>query len=179
MKPPTDATSAPPVEIALASAADQPILANLLELYAHDFSEFHSVEISSDGRFHYNELPLYFTDPARIPLLIRVGGKLAGFAFVRKGSRISNRPEVWDMAEFFILRAWRRRGIGARAAALVFRRFPGVWEVRAMHANPQADPFWQKAISGFAGEPVRSVPAELHGTHWQLFTFTSPRASES
>jgi hypothetical protein len=35
-----------------------PILANLLELYAHDFSEFHSLDIGADGRFGYKSLSL-------------------------------------------------------------------------------------------------------------------------
>lgn len=38
------------------------ILANLLELYAHDFSEFHDLEVGADGRFGYSSLPLYWIE---------------------------------------------------------------------------------------------------------------------
>ncbi len=92
-----------------------PIVANLFELYAHDFSEFHSVEPGPDGRFGYPDLPLYWSEPGRYPFLIRVGGKLAGFVLVRRISQTSESDAVWDMAEFFVLRAYRRRGVGKRS----------------------------------------------------------------
>jgi hypothetical protein len=44
------------IEVVSAAPGEEPILANLLELYAHDFSEFHEVEIGVDGRFGYKSL---------------------------------------------------------------------------------------------------------------------------
>lgn len=37
------------IELIFATPEQQPILANLLELYIHDFSEFHDVELEPDG----------------------------------------------------------------------------------------------------------------------------------
>ena len=48
----------PQIEVISATAAQAPILANLLELYAHDFSEFHDLNIGEDGRFGYRSLSL-------------------------------------------------------------------------------------------------------------------------
>ncbi len=48
----------PRVEVIPAAQAQERILANLLELYAHDFSEFRNLEIGEDGRFGYCSLPL-------------------------------------------------------------------------------------------------------------------------
>ena len=43
-----------------ATAADLPLLSNLLELYIHDLSfSFPDIEIGPDGRFGYSRLPLY------------------------------------------------------------------------------------------------------------------------
>ncbi len=39
------------IQVIPATADQAPILANLLELYAHDFSEFHDLDIGEDGRF--------------------------------------------------------------------------------------------------------------------------------
>ncbi len=47
------------IELIPATLEQQPLLANLLELYIHDFSEFHDVELGPDGRFGYRNLPLY------------------------------------------------------------------------------------------------------------------------
>jgi predicted acetyltransferase len=118
-----------------------PILANLLELYAHAFSEFHSLDLGPDGRFGYESLPLYWSEPNRHPFLIRGDGKLAGLALVKRGSEISGNQTVWDMSEFFVLRGYRRRGIGMLAAQKVWRRFPGIWEVRVMQSNVLANLF--------------------------------------
>src|SRR5450755_4496148 len=41
------------IEVIPAKPKDEPILANLLELYAHDFSEFHNIDLGADGRFGY------------------------------------------------------------------------------------------------------------------------------
>ena len=46
------------IEVVPALAEQQPILDNLLELYAHDFSEFHEIQIGADGKFGYDRLPL-------------------------------------------------------------------------------------------------------------------------
>jgi hypothetical protein len=66
------------VEVLPASPEQEPIVANLLELYAHDFSEFHQIKIGADGKFGYNDLPLYWRDPNRRALLVRTDGNLAG-----------------------------------------------------------------------------------------------------
>src|SRR5271155_1151437 len=47
------------LEVIRAAPDQAPILANLLELYAHDFSEFHDIDLGEDGRFGYRSLPLY------------------------------------------------------------------------------------------------------------------------
>ena len=167
----------PPADIQLEVALlkQSPILANLLELYAHDFSEFQPLDIGPDGRFGYKSLPLYWSESNRHPFLIRFGGKLAGLALVKRGSEISDRQEVWDMAEFFILRGCRRQRIGTLAAQEVWRRFPGLWEVRVMQSNPSATSFWKKAISDFIRESIQPVRIEKDGRSWQLYSFKSER----
>ena len=140
------------VEVIPATAEQEPILANLLQLYAHDFSEFLDVPLQADGRFGgYKNLSLYWREGGRHPFLVWVDGKLAGFVLVKKGSEVSGDTNVWDMAEFFVIRAYRRRGVGTLIAHEVWRRFPGAWEVRVMRANVSAHKFWERAISGFTG----------------------------
>ncbi|HSE21540.1 MAG TPA: hypothetical protein VLB68_07760 [Pyrinomonadaceae bacterium] len=39
------------IEVIPATSEQRPILANLFELYAHDFSEFYDLELGADGRF--------------------------------------------------------------------------------------------------------------------------------
>src|SRR5580658_4029516 len=147
------------VAVIPAGPEQQPILANLLELYAHDFSEFSNIEIGPDGRFGYNRLPLYWSDAERHPFLVRRDGRLAGMVLVKRGSEASGDATVWDMAEFFVLRGYRRRRIGTQAAYQVWKQFPGRWEVRVMESNLLALSFWGNAISSFTGEVIHPTPA--------------------
>ena len=163
----------PRVEVVAATPEQEPVLANLLELYVHDFSEFLDLDIGEDGRFGYPSLPLYWSEPGRHPFLIRMDGKLAGLALVKRGSEVSGGDAVWDMAEFFVLRGCRGRGVGTLAAHQVWRRFPGAWEVRVMQRNTLARRFWSRAISTFAGEAIHPVRIERNGEPWDLFSFQS------
>ena len=161
------------VEIIPASAAQEPILANLLELYAHDFSEFVQLELGPDGRFGYEPLSLYWKEAGRHPFLIKAGGTLAGFALIHQSSGISGDDQVWDVAEFFIVRGLRRRGIGRKAVHELWRRFPGKWEIRVRKENRGAKGFWAGAIAAFSGRKVPPIVFQKNGVLWQVFSFKS------
>lgn len=165
--------ASPLIEISPATQDQQPILANLLEFYAHDFSEIVDLEIGEDGRFGYPPLPLYWSEPSRHSFLIRIDGQLAGFALVKQGSELTGNKAAWDMAEFFILRGYRRRGIGVHAAHQVWKRFPGPWEVRVMHANTSALHFWANAVAAFTGQSIDPHSIDHNGKRWFLFSFES------
>ena len=166
------------VEVTPAGKEQESVLANLLELYAHDFSEFHDLEIGADGRFEYRYLRLYWTEPGRHPFLVQVEGKLAGLVLVKRGSEVSGNENVWDMAEFFVLRGYRRRGLGTHIAVEVWRRFPGRWEVRVMESNASACQFWASAISEFVGDEILPVQVERDGKRWKVFSFESQGVAE-
>ena len=161
------------VEIIPAPAEQEPVLANLLELYAHDFSEFVDLEIGPDGRFGYEPLSLYWKEAGRHPFLIKAGGTLAGFALVGEGSAISGDDQVRDMAEFFIIRGRRRLGIGMKAAQALWGRFPGKWEIRVREQNRGAKEFWAGAITAFTGRTIPPAAFQKKGVLWQVFSFQS------
>lgn len=164
------------VEVIPAPPERRATLANLFELYAHDFSEFVDIKLGPDGRFGYRDLHLYWEEPGRHPFIITADGHLAGFAFVRKGSEISGEAEVWDVAEFFVVRGFRRLGVGMSAARDIWGKFQGRWEVRVLERNPKAVAFWRRAISEFLGEVVEPIPLDKDGQSWRVFSFESGRA---
>ena len=149
----------------------------MLELYAHDFSEFIDLKLGADGRFGYAHLHLYWEEPGRHPFLIRAGGHLAGFVLVRRGSEVSNDADVWDVAEFFVARGFRRLGVGTAAAHEVWRKFTGRWEVRVIDRNRKARQFWARAIHDFIGEAVEPFTSDRDGHRWHVFSFESKRGS--
>ena len=167
------------IEVLSAAPEQQPIMANLLELYAHDFSGFLDIELGEDGRFGYKDLSLYWREETRHPFLVKVGGRLAGLILVRLGSQFSGDRGIWDMAEFFVLRGYRGRGVGTAMAHEVWRRFPGPWEIRVMQANDAAHRFWEHAIKAYTGDAVQSSYVERNGAQWRLFSFHSAPRKES
>src|SRR5438046_4504205 len=137
-------TSPLEIQVIPASLDQAPILANLLELYAYDFSDILKLRLGPDGRFGYDQLPLYWSDPDRHPFLIAVDDCWAGFALVSNGSKLAPNEDVWDMTEFFIMRSYRGKGIGAHVSHTVFERFPGKWEVRPLHRNEGSKTCWKR-----------------------------------
>lgn len=165
------------VTLDVATPRDAAVLANLLELYIHDLSEIFPVELGADGRFGYEKLPLYWSEPERrFPFLIRCGTRVVGFALVTRGLPGSDDPDVFDVAEFFVVRLHRRSGVGRRAAFLLWNRLAGSWIVRVSEGNRSGCPFWASVIGEYTGGAVVETtrPGSPHA--WRVFSFNSAQA---
>jgi predicted acetyltransferase len=138
--------------LAPASSADEARLAALFELYIYDFSDLLGLDVGDDGRFRAPPLGGYFVDPERHAFLLHVDDRLAGFALVHERSRLTGERGVFDMAEFFVMRLYRRRGLGEAMASSLFERFRGPWEVRQKPENTAATAFWRRVIAKRAGD---------------------------
>ena len=134
----------------MSAALDAAVVRNLFALYAHDMSEFVGLDVQDDGTFAIPaSLATYWEGPdaaRRYPFLIRADDRLAGFALVRQ---IAADPATYDMGQFFILRKYRRSGLGRQAACWLFDRFAGNWEVRELPANGAAQAFWRRIIADY------------------------------
>jgi predicted acetyltransferase len=127
------------VEVVPAEVGDKGVVRRLMELYQYDFSEIVRGDVDVHGEFGYRYLDHYWTEADRHPFLFRVDGKWAGFAMVRGGD-----PNL--MSEFFVMRTYRREGIGRTTARTLFRMFPGPWLVHEVPGNDAAVAFWRDAI---------------------------------
>jgi predicted acetyltransferase len=127
------------LEVRRAEYADKDVLRRLLEFYRYDFSVLDGRDVDEHGIYGYRYLDHYWTDERRHPFLFRVDGSWAGFALVHEGP-----PH--EIREFFVLRKYRRSGIGSRAARELFSLFPGEWSIHELHGNEEAMRFWRAAI---------------------------------
>jgi len=163
------------VTLELATAQEAPLLAHLLELYVHDVSDvFTQVELGADGRFGYAKLPLYFSEPERrFAFVLRHDGRVAGFVLATLGSPAAQEPDVYDVAEFFVLKRYRGARVGEAAARELWRRLPGKWTVRVAERNTGALAFWRRTVTKFTRGAAleRTVPGEPHT--WRVFSFES------
>jgi len=85
--------------------------------------------------------------------VIRVDGRLAGFALVNDRAQFAG-DGVREIGEFFVLRRYRRRGLGTCAAEALFARFPGRWEVAELLWNVAARRFWRRVITRCASGEI-------------------------
>jgi predicted acetyltransferase len=156
------------VTLTRAPLSQKPTIANLLQFYLHDFSEFSEVgtehgEVGADGRFPYEYLDAYWQEDKRCPFTICADGRLAGFVLINQWSAL-DRPLDRSVAEFFILRKYRRYRVGRRAAGLLVQRFPGRWEVPVAWYNRPALAFWRATVPALADGPVEERVGD--GRRW-------------
>ncbi len=96
---PNDRTARGAVCLERATPAHAPLLGHLLELYLHDMSEFFPIAPGEDGRFGYEYLPRYWSEPdRRHAFVVRRDGAIAGFVLATRGSPASEDPAVFDVA---------------------------------------------------------------------------------
>jgi predicted acetyltransferase len=133
-----------------AESKHRPILRNLFELYAHDFSPMTGADVDAHGAFTPRDFLSGWWDKggdAFNPFLLRVDDQWAGFAFVELGSYVApSAQQHWLMEEFFILRKYRRRGLGRWFARELLMRFPGAWEIGQIPENMAATTFWRRLL---------------------------------
>jgi predicted acetyltransferase len=142
-------------------------LANLFQLYIHDFTDqwggTERGELQEDGRFEpYPYLDSYWEEDARGAFLIRADGRLAGFLLINDVSH-SGQPLDHGMAEFFVVRKHRRGGVGRAAALAAIGARPGQWELAVARRNTGALAFWRGVAAELAaGEVVELDQADDH-----------------
>jgi predicted acetyltransferase len=132
-----------------ASLNEKFILQNLMELYQHDFSEFDHSDVNQAGLYEYAYLDSYWSEPHRYPFLVRVEDKLAGFVLVNLHADPVHQEPCWSVAEFFIMRKYRRLCLGSKVAERIFDMFRGKWQVAQIEANLPARAFWHKTIGDY------------------------------
>ncbi|WP_421384893.1 GNAT family N-acetyltransferase [Bacillus salacetis] len=155
------------VKLIKATSDDKEAIKNLMQYYFYDFSEFNDADVLNNGQFgEYPYLDHYWKEPARHPYLITVNDKYAGFVLVRNIEEEGKRYN--SIAEFFVLKKYRRSGLGRTAAFQIFDLFKGEWEVTQIERNQPARTFWRKAINEYTNGNWKE--RECDGKTIQMFS---------
>jgi predicted acetyltransferase len=116
-------------EVVPAAIGDKSVLRQLIELYQCNWSDISlDLDVDAHGLYGDDYLDHYCTEKERHPFLARVNGRYAGFALVNDYVLVPGNQR--SIAEFFVMRKYRRQGVGKRVAFEVFDRLPAKWEVR-------------------------------------------------
>ena len=145
----TVSTPATQLVVRRARRADRLAVRNLLELYQHDLSEYWPYELDAHGLYGYHSLDYYWREADHAAYVFLVDNRYAGFALINADVCIPGN-EHW-MAQFFVARRYRRRGVGQAAARSLFDQRPGLWEVGQLPNNLPARDFWLHVIGAYTG----------------------------
>lgn len=144
------------------------VLQQMLELYRYDFSEYDGSDLDEEGRYGYAYLDHYWREGNRYPFFIKMGGQYAGFVLISKVRDINR------ISEFFVLKKYRKKGIGKEAAFTVFDQFQGEWDIAQIPQNKAAQVFWTTIINEYTDGHFTDQISEQDQVRYQ--TFTSPPA---
>lgn len=118
----------------------------MLELYQHDLSDIWPQELDIHGEYGY-ALDRYWQETNCFAFVARVNGRFAGFALVDGAVKVGSSGRWMD--QFFVLKKYRRAGIGKAVAMRVFASLPGYWEVGQMPKNVRAQAFWRRVVGEY------------------------------
>ncbi|MGD9707768.1 MAG: GNAT family N-acetyltransferase [Candidatus Delongbacteria bacterium] len=144
------------IELLPVKEEEKTILGHLLELYNYDFSEFEDTDLNDLGLYGYSYLDCYWTDDRRYAYFIKVDGKPAGFVMVCGHCYVSKDKDTLFMSEFFVMRKYRKKGIGEYAAKEVLKKHKGKWELTMHPRNKTALKFWEKVVTETAGSTLKA-----------------------
>lgn len=135
------------IEIHETTEQDRPILENLYQFYLYDYTDFETWDVEATGRYDLSDVDDCWVNPDRFTYLIWVDGALAGFVLID----LLREKGLIEMTEFFVMRKYRRRGVGAAVARQMFDRFRGRWRVAELDRNVSAQRFWRRVIGEYTG----------------------------
>ena len=171
------------VRDARGTARDREWIESVYRDYLDDLSPlntgvFSTTSLGEIGYSTEDQLSRWFGDSSVNPLVILRGSESVGFAMVARGSAAPGRTPVdYRMAEFFVARTARRRGVGRLAVELVLNRFAGRWEITEYLRNPVAVAFWRRVIAGYT--QGRYQERVTNGEVRQVFDSGAARAASS
>ncbi|MFT7652114.1 MAG: putative acetyltransferase [Limisphaerales bacterium] len=156
----------PTLVVTKADSSDSPLLRNLLNHYVYDMSEWFKFDPDPDGSFSY-DLDEFWSSGHHV-FIARFGDSPVGVALVQ------TIDDEFDLKEFFVLRRYRRSGVGQAFSAEVWDRLPGKWKVRVFTGNKPAVPFWKEVVSEYTHNKYSEDQLKINGKSWIHFCFQSP-----
>ena len=154
----------PTISFRKAGWDDKRVLAQLLEFYQYDMGAYWPRDLNAHGEYGF-AVDRYLRNPLLSAHIFLVDGKYAGFGLVDPD--VSLQGNVFWMGQFFVMRQYRRTGVGRLGARFLFDTYRGKWEVGQMLLNVPAQAFWRRTIAEYT--QGNFVEHELHDDRWDGF----------
>ena len=130
-----------------------------LQSYLGELSQFAAIEKNTEGQYDYPYLDYYWREPDRHPFIIYLDNEAVGFLLVREDLDPADGTALTEIAELYILPAFRQRSVASSAIKELFGYFPGNWRAAVFPTNDVAYSFWTQLISALDPEFTVALPA--------------------
>ncbi|MDP1574981.1 MAG: GNAT family N-acetyltransferase [Coxiellaceae bacterium] len=160
------------IKLIVATIDDYPIIQNMASYYAYDISEYMGWEQQKDGTHSIGiDFIKYWKAENTFPFIVKYKDELVGFVIVDKD--VSDKTNDYNIAQFFILRKFLRKGIGKYLAFQCFNKFHGKWEVFVMPGNEGAYRFWRNIINEYTNSIFKEHTKVVNNYIRNIFEFKS------
>ena len=158
------------VRLVPAAADHQRWIRDDLQSYLAELSEFGPIGKNPEGTYDYPYLDHYWREPDRHPFVIHLDNAPVGFLLVREDMNPADGSSIMEIAELYILPAFRQHSVATSAITEVVSYFPGNWRAAVLPKNHVAYSFWQQLISALDPAFTVTAPASSRNPPF-VFTF--------
>ncbi len=113
---------------------------NLIQCYEAEFSPITLKKPNASGLF---ELDTHIGDNV-LGFLLMIDNTPAGIAAIE-----CKEAQAYEMCEFYVIPYFRKNGIGMEFAHMIWKNYPGGWEIKQIQGTQHATAFWRKTIKCF------------------------------
>lgn len=160
------------IKLLPAGIDEYPVIQNMASYYSYDLSEYMGWALKNDGTQSTGmDYIKYWKAENTFPFIIKYQDELMGFVIVDKD--VSNLSNDFNIAQFFILRKFKSKGVGRHIAFQCFNKFCGNWEVFVMPGNEGAYRFWRKIIKKYTDNQFKECTRTAGHSIRNIFEFSS------
>lgn len=133
------------IRIKRVSKVEKRILKNLFSYFMHDLSPYEDIELDKHGFFNCPDIKLIIENKGLKPFLIFHKKEIAGFINISMPVFAADKT-THVIQQLFVLKKFRRLGVGKEASKLVLNKFPGKYAIGQLIKNKPAVKFWKSFL---------------------------------
>jgi predicted acetyltransferase len=146
-----------PLEICPHRVEDKPVIWNLFQFYCYDTSVEDECDVEKTGLYSLSKdyFGQYWSLPTWRAHLLRWEGSIAGFALLEDSDAL---PGAMELADLFVMRRFRRHGIGRLVVSHFMSNRTVPWTVVVFDEATEAKAFWRSMFAIPEFLPSHEIP---------------------
>ena len=142
-------------------------LALLLNEHLKEHNQYQNPRTGPETASEYVYFSDYWKEEGRYPFYIVADSEVVGFVLIRT---VFDPEELfYQVSEFYICPAHRRKGYGKQAVAALWAKLKGKWEFQVLALNDRAYNFWSKCTENLGQSGLKiTEKIETDGVRYQF-----------